>query len=171
VGRGREDEHEGRGRTAKKRAARAVEALAVRMVETSDGICKRLPLTDELREELLFARSITARAARKREIKHLAALLRQDEESVAAIQAALDAVGRANRAERAAFQSIERLRDALCDPDEFAGAIERAVAELPGLDREAITGLAGSVHKTGDKRAFREIFRRLRALTEASSET
>jgi ribosome-associated protein len=170
VGGGHDDRREGRGRAAKKRAAQAVEALAVRMVETGDAVCRRLPLSDELRDELRFARSIKARSARKREIKHLAALLRQDEEATSAIQAALDAVGRADRAERDAFQRIERLRDALCDPDEFAEAIERAVAELPGLDRDAITGLAASVHKTGDKRSFREIFRRLRALEEAADD-
>ncbi len=167
---GHDDTREGRGRSAKKRAAQAIEALAARMVETSDAICKRLPLTDELRDELQFARSIKARAARKRQIKRLAGLLRQDEEATAAIQAALDTVGRANRTERDAFQRIERLRDALCDPDEFTEAIEEAVAELPGLDRKAVTRLARSVQQTGDKRASREIFRRLRALTEASPE-
>jgi ribosome-associated protein len=167
---GHDDGREGRGRSAKKRAAQAVEALAIRMIETSDGTCRRLPLTDELRDELRFARSIKARSARKRQIKHLAGLLRQDEEATAAIQAVLDAVGRAGRAEREAFQRIEELRDALCDPDEFAEAIERAVAEFPGLDRQTITRLARSVHHTGDKRAFREIFRRLRTLAEAADD-
>lgn len=167
---GHEDGREGRGRAAKKRAAQAIEALAVRMVETSDAVCRHLPLSDELRDELRFTRSIKARAARKRQIKRLAGLLRQDEETTAAIQAALDAVGRANRAERDAFQRIERLRDALCDPDEFAGAIERAVAEFPGLDRQTIKRLARNVHQTGDKRAFREIFRRLRALAEVADD-
>jgi len=170
VGGGHDDAREGRGRSAKRRVAQAVEALAVRMVELSDAVCRNLPLTDELRGELRFARSIKARAARKRQIKHLAGLLRQDEEATTAIQAALDAVGRANRADRDAFQRIESLRDALCDPDGFTEAIERAAGELPGLDRASITRLAKSVHRTGDKRASREIFRRLRALAEASPE-
>jgi hypothetical protein len=42
---------------------------------------------------------------------------------------------------------------------------------LPGLDRRVFTRLAQKVHRTGDKRASREIFRRLRALTEACSES
>lgn len=168
MGDGHVDTREGRGRSAKKRAARAVEALAVRMVEASGAVCRDLPLTDELHDELRFARSIKARAARKRQIKHLAGLLRRDEETTAAITKALDSVGRADRADRDAFQRIEGLRDALCDPDRFAEAIERAAGELAGLDREAITGLAKSVHRTGEKRASREIFRRLRALAEAA---
>lgn len=166
-----DDEREGRGRSAKRREALAIEALAVRMVESGDAFCTRLPLTDELREDLEKIRKIKARGALKRQIKHLAGLLRHDPESVAAIQAAFETVGRANRAEKDAFHHIEHLRDALCDPDEFAEALERAADELPGLDRPTFTRLARSVHKTGDKKASREIFRRLRALTEASAET
>ena len=164
------NEHEGRGRGVRKRAAQAVEALAVRMVESSDALCKRLPLTDELREGLEQARSIKARSARKRQLKYLAGLLRRDEESAVAVRAALDNVGRRNRAERDIFRHIEELRDALCDPDRFAETIETAAVELPALDRRTFTRLAQRVHRTGDKRASREIFRRLRALTEACSE-
>jgi len=166
----RRDEREGRGRSEKKRAAQAVDALAVRMVESKEALDKRLPLPDELREGLQHARSITTRGARKRQIKYLAGLLRRDEESVAVIRAALDDDHRQSRAERDLFQHIEELRDALCDPDRFAEAIENAADELPDLDRQIFTGLARSVHKTADKRASREIFRRLRALTEAASE-
>ena len=168
-----EDQHnqrEGRGRGAKKRAAQAIEALAVRMVEASEALCKRLPLTDELRESLIQARSIKARSARKRQLKHLAGLLRRDEDSAAAVQAALDNAGHRNRSERNIFHHIEELRDALCDPDRFSEAIESAAEEFPGLDRQTFARLANRVHRSGDKRASREIFRRLRTLTEASSD-
>ncbi len=160
------NEREGRGRAKKKRAARAIEALAVRMVEASEALCKRLPLPDELRESLNQARSITARSARKRQLKHLAGLLRRDEESAAAIQTALDNVGRRNQTERDLFHHIEELRDALCDPERFTEAIESTAQEWPCLDRQTLTLLAQRVHQTGDKRASREIFRCLRALSE-----
>ena len=165
------NERAGRGRGAKPRAAQAVEALAVRMIESSEATCKRLPLPDELREGLNQARSITARSARKRQLKYLAGLLRRDEESAVAVRTALDSVGHSNRAEQDLFHHIEELRDALCAPDRFAEAIERAAEELRGLDRRVFTRLAQKVHRTGDKRASREIFRRLRALTEACSES
>ncbi len=156
---------EGRGRGVKKRAARAVEALAVRLVESSDALCKRLPLPDELREELILARRITAHGGRKRQIKHLAGLLRRDEATATAIQAALDAAGRSDRDEREHFHHLEELRDGLCDPDRFAETIQIAEEELPDLDSQELTRLARKVHLTGDKRASREIFRRLRALS------
>jgi len=161
------NQREGRGRAKKKRAAQAIEALAVRMVEASEALCKRLPLPDELRESLDQARSIRARSARKRQLKHLAGLLRRDEDSAAAVQAALDNLGHKNRAERDLFHHIEELRDALCDPERFTEAIESAAEEWPGLDRQTLTRLAQRVHRTGDKRASREIFRRLRELAEA----
>ena len=167
-----EDRHEleGRGRSAKKRAAQAIDALAVRMVEASEAVCRALPLTDDLREVLSQARSTRARGARKREIKHLAGLLRRDEEAAGAVLLALDEFGRSNRAERDFFHQIEELRDALCSPDRFAEAIETAAVQVPGLDRQTFTRLARSVHTNGDKRASREIFRRLRMLMEGSFE-
>lgn len=165
------DIREGRGRSAKKREAQAIEALAVRLIGESEALCRRLSLPEELREGLDQARRITARVARKREIKHLSSLLRRDEESVAAIRAALDAEGRSSRAERDLFHRIEELRDALCDPDRFTDALANAAAEMPDLDSGTMTRLAKRVHKTGDKRASREIFRRLRALAEPSSQT
>lgn len=164
------DEREGRGRGANKRAAQAVGALAVRLVESSDALCRRLPMPDELREELVLARRITAHSGRKPQIKHLAALLRRDEATATAVQAALDTVGRSNQAEREFFHHLEELRDGLCDPARFAETIETAADELPGLDRQMLTRLAQKVHLTGDKRASREIFRRLRTLTERNSE-
>lgn len=159
---------EGRGRSAQKREAQAIEALAVRLIETNEALCRRLVLPDELREGLDQARRITARGARKREIKHLSGLLRRDEDSVAVIRAALDDDGRSSRAERDLFHRIEELRNALCDPDRFSETLASAAVEMPGLDSGTITRLAKRVHKTGDKRAFREIFRRLRALAETS---
>lgn len=164
------DEREGRGRSEKKRAAQAVEALAVRLVESGEGLCKRIPLPDDLREELDLARKITSRGGRKRQIKRLAGLLRRDEDAAASAQEALDGVGRQNRVERDYFHHLEELRDGLCDEDRFEEAIESAVRELPGLDRRVFKRLAKKVHQNGDKRASREIFRRLRALMEATPE-
>ena len=163
------NERERPSRREKKSAARAVEALAVRMVESSAALCKQLQLSDELRVDLDQARRIKARGARKRQIKHLAGLLRRDEESAMAIQAALDAEGRSNRSQQDYFHHLEELRDALCDEGTFAGAIKKAQEEVPGLDVQAITRLATRFHKTGDKRASREIFSRLRTLSEPPS--
>lgn len=165
-----EYQSEGRGRSKKKKAAKAVEALAVRMVGASEAVCKKLPLPDEIRDELDQARKITARTARKRQLKHLAGVLRRDEELVAAIHAAIDAVGRSSRVEKDLLHHFEELRDALCDPDRFAEAIEEASAEFPTLDRQKFTRLAKRVHTTGEKKASREIFRRLRALSTPVSE-
>ena len=163
-------EREGRGRSEKKRAAQAIGALAAQMIEASEAVCKRLPLPEDIRDVLDLARRSTARGARKRELKHLAGLLRRDEETADAVRTVLNSVDQSSRAERDKFHRIEDLRDALCDPERFPEALETAAAEVPGLDRQVISRLARRVHQNGDKRAFREIFRRLRVLVEASSE-
>lgn len=162
------NEREGRGRSEKKRAAQEIGTLASRLIEASDAVCRQLPLPEDVREVLDLARRSTARGARKRELKHLAGLLRRDEETTDAVRAALDAAGRSSLAERERFHRIEDLRDALCDPDRLAAALETVGTEIPGLDRQALTRLARRVHETGDKRAFREIFRRLREQIEAT---
>lgn len=164
------EKREGRGRSEKKRAAQAVAELAVRLVGAGTGLCERLPMPEKVREELILAQRITAHGARKRQIKHLADLLRRDEATASALREALDAAGRSALAERKFFHHLEQLRDGLCDPDLFAESLNKAASELPGLDRRLITRLARKVHQTGEKRASREIFRRLRALAEGSSE-
>jgi len=164
-----DERREGRGRSEKKRAAQAFEALAVKMVEASEAECDRFALPKELLAELALARRITARSGRKRQIKRLAGLLRRDEATVAGIQAVFEASGRASRAERERFQHIEAMRDALCDPNSFPAAIDAAARDFPTLDRKALTRLAEKVHRFGDKKASREIFRRLRKLMEAGS--
>jgi ribosome-associated protein len=158
---------EGRGREAKKRAARAFDALAAQMVEASDAQCERFPLSDDLRQELVLARRITARGGRKRQLKRLAGLLRRDESTAEGVRAVLAASWRADRTEREDFHRLESMRDALCDPTRFAEAIRAAAQDLPDLDTEVLTRLARQVHRSGDKKASREIFRRLRSLMEA----
>ena len=78
---------EGRGRSAKKRAAKEVEALAVRLVELRPSEVGKLPLSAQLAAELRLARSTEGHSSRKRQIKHLAGLLRSaDEERAALLQ-------------------------------------------------------------------------------------
>jgi len=163
-------EREGRGRSEKKRAAQAIGALAAQMIDSSEAVCKRLPLSEDFRDVLDLARRSNARGARKRELKHLAGLLRRDEETADAVRAVLNSADQSSRAERDRFHRIGDLRDALCDPERFSETLETAAAEVPGLDRQVISRLARRVHQNGDKRAFREIFRSLRVLIEASSE-
>lgn len=161
-------DEQGQSRTARKKAAHAVEDLAMQLVELPDSQWRKLPVDEELREEIALARNTHGHGSRKRQTRHLAALLRQREEDLENIRAFLDAVGQQTHQQTESFHELELLRDRLCAPATFVAALEEATA-LPGVDREALAGLARSVHAGGDKRAAREIFRRLRAAREKSA--
>lgn len=153
---------EGRGRSAQKREARAVEELAWRLAELPAAEFARLPRFAELEKELNLARSIEGHGSRKRQIKHLAGVLRRHDEQREQLVAALDGQALELRRETLAFHHLEALRDRLCDPQSFAAAMNEVRAAYPLIDHAKLARLASSVHEHADKRAAREIFRRLR---------
>jgi ribosome-associated protein len=149
-------------RSAKKRAAKSVEDLAVRLAELGGADFKRLPLDGELRRELEAVRSIKAHGAHKRQIKHLAGLLRRNDENRETAEeylAALD-LGHHHDAER--FHLLEELRERLCDPVRSEAALEEIRLTLPDLDDAKVRRLAEMVQRNSDKQAFRELFRMLK---------
>ena len=156
----------GRGRTAKKREAKTIEELAHRLTEITASELGKLPKSPELSKEIELARSTKGKSSRKRQIKHLAGLLRGHEEQRLAIEAALDGQSVIQRREALAFHHLEELRDRLCAQETFAAALTEVRTLYPHLDDGKLTRLAGSVRKHNDKKAAREIFRRLRKAEE-----
>ena len=161
------DEIEGRGRSAKKREAKAVEQLAQRLADLPESELATLPQDPELAREIALVRSTSGHSSRKRQIKHLAGLLRRDDETREKIAEALDCQAVSQRRDILAFHHLEDLRNRLCS----AATVEKALAEVrsayPQIDEGKLARLASSVHEHGDKRAAREIFRRLRKAEEA----
>ncbi len=161
------DETEGRGRSAKKREAKAVEQLAQRLADLSDSELATLPQDPELAREIALVRSTSGHSSRKRQIKHLAGLLRRDDEKRERITEALDGQAVTQRREILAFHHLEDLRDRLCSAATFEATLAEIHAAYPHIDDGKLARLAGSVHEHGDKRAAREIFRMLRQAEEA----
>lgn len=160
------DEKEGRGRSAQKRQAQAVELLAQRLADLPDWELAKLPHDAQLASEIALVRSTSGYSSRKRQIKHLAGLLRRHDEQRLAIEAALDGQALNQRKETLAFHHLEELRDRLCAPATFTAALAEIRVSYPHVDAGKLSRLAGSVHDHGDKKAAREIFRRLRAAAE-----
>lgn len=153
-------------RTAKKRAAKAVEELAATLLNMADADYRRLPLSGEIARELAQGRTIKAHGARKRQLKHLAGLLRRDEESREAAESFVAELDQSRRQNTADFHHLETLRDGLCDPARSAEALAEIEQTMPEVDAGKIRRLAESVQHSADKRAFREIFRLLRDAQE-----
>ena len=159
-----EEEHyyEGPSRSAKKRAAKGVEELAWQLLELSTSQLEKLPVPQEIRSELIKARQIKAHGARKRQAKFLAGLLRREDEVLEAARAYVDDLNQVHLQDQQVFHELESLRDRLCDAAQFPGALQEAIEMIPALDSALISKLASQFHAGGDKRPYREIFKRLR---------
>lgn len=167
----REREYAGPSRSARKREAKAIEDLARELVELPETEVEGIPLAENIAGEIRQARTTRAHGARKRQIKHLAGMLRRHPEEVARLQGFLKGRNQVRREEADAFHRIEELRDRLCAPDRFAAALEESLREIPDLDRDSLSRLARAVHTGGDRKAYREIFRRLRKALERAEKS
>jgi len=149
-------------KTKKKQQAKDIEQLAIRLVELPLAQFKKLKLDEEIAAEVKEARDTEGRGSHKRQVKHLAGALRAREDRLPAIFAALDDIDQVKRMDKRQFHQFEDLRDRLCDREGFRGALDEVIGLWPDIDHGAISRLASSVHNSGDKRAAREIFKRLR---------
>ncbi len=159
-------DQEGRGRSAQKRAAKAIEKLAQVLTALPEAERRLLPLRPDLEREIEQVRSTRGYSARKRQLKHLAGLLRRDDDQRIALEAALEAQAVTRQQHNRTMHQWEKWRDGLCDPETFESTLKTILARYPGLDGAKLRQLAETVHVQTDKQAFREIFRLLRESTE-----
>lgn len=149
-------------RTRKKQQAQEIVELATRLCELSDSRFNRIDLSMDMMAEAQTVRQTGGRGSYKRQLKYLAGLLREDPDAVDSLRAQLEGMDQVDRSDRKQFHALERLRDRLCDPKQFDQACVEVQRQLPQLDINTIRRLAQSVHQHGDRRAYREIFKRLR---------
>jgi ribosome-associated protein len=155
-------------KTKLKQLAKEVEKLAAQMTGMGNNQFAQLEIPKDIREETVLARETVGRGSHKRQIKHLAGLLRKQPDIVENLQRQLEELDQVARSEKSQFHQLEELRDQLCQADQFQDAFEKTLTMFPELDRNTIRRLARSVHQHSDKRASREIFRRLRDEAEKS---
>jgi ribosome-associated protein len=176
--RGRDEdsgEYLGPSRSAQRREALDVLALARQLVELDAGRLAKLPLGEHLLPPLDQARRITSHIARKRAVAFLAKQLRrEDDEDLDLLRDALDAGGEAARADTARLHRAEAWRDRLLgeDGDEAVAAF---IDAHPAADRQRLRQLVRAAlaeRKAGKPpRAFRELFREIRVLQDGADGT
>ncbi len=149
-------------RTRKKQQAQQVAGLAGQLCELSDNRFGRIALPAEIIAEAQTVRQTGGRGSHKRQLKYLAGLLREDPDAVDSLRLQLEGMDQVDRSDKKQFHSLEQMRDRLCDPQQFDQAFSELQDLAPHLDIKTIRRLAQSVHQHGDKRAYREIFKRLR---------
>ncbi|MCD6187028.1 MAG: DUF615 domain-containing protein [Desulfuromusa sp.] len=149
-------------RTKKKQQAKQIEEIAGQLVDLSDNQFSQIDLPVAIAREAETARSTKGRSSQRRQLKRLAGVLRKSEDAFASLLNQLATLDQVSRGDKKQFHQLEKLRDRLCDADSFAAAFEEMLDLVPEIDRKVISRLARSVQQHDDRRAYREIFRRLR---------
>jgi ribosome-associated protein len=157
-------------RSQKRREALDVLKLAHALVELSAAQLARVPLSDELREEVARARAITQQIARKRQTQFLAKHLRRREDELEPIRAILEHGRDHAHRETANLHRIEQWRDRLVA--EGDDALTELVQAFPQSDRQQLRQLARQARAERDANkpphAQRELFRMLREMFDSS---
>lgn len=155
-------------RSQQRRDALAILALAGQLVELPTSRLGKLELAQEVRDEIDSYRQMRSHGARKRQLAFVAKKLRQrDDDELACLRAALEGNGGEQRRETAAMHRLEALRERLLAGDE--DVLTTYIAAHPDADRQHLRSLLRKArqekaHPDTPPRAYREIFRLLKAL-------
>lgn len=162
-----------------KRRFKRVEDLVLELLNLAAKDLKALPCEDSLRQEIIRAGKLKA-GARKRQIKHIAKILRQNEISGELLDFLEQRKG-SRLKETNEFHELERLRDVIIDEaiafhDEYLAsgreidlfgwhsmAVDQVALDVPGLDKDALRRSALDFARNRKTTHKREIFRQLKA--------
>ena len=159
-------EHERPSRSARRREALDVLAFARQLSGLPRARLDKLELPDDVREELAEVQRTPSHVAHKRQLAHLAKLMRaHHEEDFAAARAALAKDRAAGAREAAALHRVEALRESLLG-ENGDSALAAFIAEHPGTDHQHLRALTRQARRERETarppRAQRELFRLLR---------
>jgi ribosome-associated protein len=154
-------------RSQQRREALEIFKLAEALAALSDAQLSRVPLADELRDEVLRTRAVTSHIARKRQTQFLAKQLRKlDDTEIEPIRNTLEHDKVQAHHEAASLHRVETWRNRLID--EGDAALEELLALHPSADRQRLRQLARNARAERDNEkplhAYRELFRELREL-------
>ena len=154
-------------RTRLKKEDHALQMLGEKLVNLSLNQLDRIGIPGEILQEVLLASKTTAHGARRRQIKHIGALLRDIDTTP--IEKALQVIAMGDYEQKAAFKKTENWRDRLKEGD--MALISDILAECPLAERQQLSQLARNARKEfeGGKgtKASRALFRYLREVSES----
>ncbi|HMX16927.1 MAG TPA: ribosome biogenesis factor YjgA [Rhodocyclaceae bacterium] len=167
----RPDAPDSAGRPSKTRLKRemaALQDLGEALVALSPERLARIEMPDYLRDAVRDAQRFTKHEARRRQMQYIGRLMRDLDP--APIQEALDEIRGVSAAANARQHALERLRTRLLEDEAVIGDIARA---HPGADLQHLRQLRRNALREQElgkpPRAYRELFRVLRALGEADA--
>jgi ribosome-associated protein len=155
-------------KTQRKKEMHELQALGAALVELPESQLAVLRIGDELRDAVLEAKRIRAHEGRRRQLQYIGRLMRDVDP--APIRAQLDALTGHSAQEAARHRRLEALREKLLADDE---ALTAYIAEHAGADLQALRTLIRNARREQKEgrapRAFRELFRVLKALEPPTS--
>jgi ribosome-associated protein len=155
-------------KTRRKKEMHELQALGVALVELPESQLAAMQLADELREAVLEAKRIKSHEGKRRQLQYIGRLMR-DVDPVP-LRAQLDALTGYSAQEAARHRRLEALREKLLADDE---ALTAYISEHAGADLQALRTLIRNARREQKEgrapRAFRELFRVLKALEPPTS--
>ncbi|SPF39214.1 conserved hypothetical protein [Syntrophobacter sp. SbD1] len=157
---------EPKSKTQVKKEMTALQTLGEKLMELTASQLKKIEMPLELRDALLFAKTINRGEARRRQLQYIGVLMREADPEP--IQEALDTIGSGHILDEKKFEEIERWRDELAEGNN--GPLEEILSRFPGTDRRALRQLVLNARKERVEKkppkASRVLFRFLKALSE-----
>ncbi len=154
-------------KTRRKQEMHELQALGAALVELTEAQLRGLELDEDLRRAVAEARRITSHEARRRQMQYIGRLMRDVDP--APIRARLEAIEGGSAESTARHKRLEQLRERLLGDD---AALTGFLASHPGADAQALRTLIRNARREQKEgrppRAFRELFRALKAIAEAA---
>ena len=155
-------------KSQRKREANELLELAKELIAMPDTKLRRMPLDDDLREEIEFARSIRAHGARKRQLMTVGKMLRiRDTDEL------IDTVNdfdQKNRKVNLRFHHIEAWRDRLIEGSDQE--LSELLEQTPGINAQSLRQLIRNAKKEAKlgkpPSTSRKLFKLLREIDEQS---
>jgi ribosome-associated protein len=150
-----------------KRDMLALQDLGKTLVELPEVQLKKIPLPDELREAIVFARNMKANEGKRRQMQYIGKLMRESDPLP--IQAALDALRQEKKKTQTQFHKMEEWRDQLIA--EGDSALQKFIEAYPQADRQQLRQLLRNAQqdqlKDKNTGAATELFKYLRSLLQS----
>lgn len=151
-------------KSQRKREAHQLLDLAKNLIAMPESRLKRLPMEQELRDEVEFARSIKAYGARKRQLMTVGKMLRQRDNE--ALLEAVNNFDQKNRQANARFHHIETWRDRLLEGSDQV--LSELLEKTPDADvqilRQLIRNAKNEAKLGKPPSASRKLFKLLREM-------
>jgi ribosome-associated protein len=150
-----------------KREMLALQSLGEQLVDLTPDQIANIEMPPDLREAVLFARTLKRSETRRRQMQYIGALMRDADPEP--IRKALDGISRGQGHDALLFRELERWRNGLIDGDD--GFLAETMDRFPAADRKRLRSLALKARKEREEdkppRASRALFQYLRELSKS----